>query len=385
MKAFFTEFGEVFFNNSKFWNKPFNINEESPFNLDNYPGRMGYFYATLDVRTLFKSKSEINGAVQTLETYKSNLQSNKANKIDNPTLWDAKRIVSSAIHPDTKEIIPWPFRFAAFPAINIPICVLLLFPGSNSMQVFSQFVNQSYNVSVNYYNRNASNPMSNTTLGISYVSAVSMSCGIALGLRKFAQKYIKNKNGVLFRSLIPYTALTLASSFNVYFIRWNEIMDGITLKYKKTVKKRITLEKEENGIKTSGSDIEIIGNPNDYIEDIEWIETPIKSKRAGHVALAKCCIARFVWSIPPLFFPPILMRLFNRGVWWKAAPLWQRLGIEAGVIGCVLFTSMPPSLAVFPQQDKISLKWLEPEFKQFVKQEIGDDNENACLYFNKGL
>ena len=54
------------------------------------------------------------------------------------------------------------------------------------------------------------------------------------------------------------------------------------------------------------------------------------------------------------------------------------MAIESGVIGAVLLTFIPPSLAVFPQRDCISAKWLEPGFKERYP-------EDTLFYFNKGL
>lgn len=104
------------------------------------------------------------------------------------------------------------------------------------MTVFSQFVNQTYNVAVNYANRNASNPMSNSKLTASYFAAVSASCGIGFGLRRLTKNY-DLKHNLFLRGFIPYTALTLASCFNLYFIRWNEVTEGITLRVRNEVQR----------------------------------------------------------------------------------------------------------------------------------------------------
>ena len=82
----------------------------------------------------------------------------------NKNLWESKLMKQSIIHPDTNKPIFWAFRFSAFPVLNIPITTLLLFPGSTTITVASQFINQTYNVAINYSNRNASNPMPNTKL-----------------------------------------------------------------------------------------------------------------------------------------------------------------------------------------------------------------------------
>jgi hypothetical protein len=53
--------------------------------------------------------------------------------------------------------------------------------------IFWQWINQSYNIGVNHANRNASNSLSNETIAKTYISAVIISCSVAVGLGKFAQ------------------------------------------------------------------------------------------------------------------------------------------------------------------------------------------------------
>ncbi|ETO21581.1 hypothetical protein RFI_15621, partial [Reticulomyxa filosa] len=180
------------------------------------------------------------------------------------------------IHPDTKEKIPLLFRFSAFALVNIPICVLLLYPGTNNLQVFAQFVNQSYNVAVNYCNRNASSDLKtqsdmNKKLATSYVGALTASCGIAWSLRKVVSTL--PKESILVRGFIPYVALTIASCLNLCVVRASELQEGISV--------HIALPAPK------GSEASQQGEQSE-------IELG-KSKAAGREALMKCCVARIVW------------------------------------------------------------------------------------------
>jgi hypothetical protein len=67
------------------------------------------------------------------------------------TLWEAKRIVDSAIHPDTGEVIPRPFRMSGYVPYNGPICVSMVAATSTIPLLFWSWVNQSQNALVNYY------------------------------------------------------------------------------------------------------------------------------------------------------------------------------------------------------------------------------------------
>ena len=69
----------------------------------------------------------------------------------------AQCIVSTAVHPDTKEFIPWAMRFSSFIPMNIPIAFGFLFTAPTPFNtIFFQWLNQTYNASLNYANRNAS-------------------------------------------------------------------------------------------------------------------------------------------------------------------------------------------------------------------------------------
>ena len=54
--------------------------------------------------------------------------------------------------------------------------------------VFWQWVNQSYNAGFNYSNRNANSSLTTERLGGIYLTATTISCGIALGLGKAVKR-----------------------------------------------------------------------------------------------------------------------------------------------------------------------------------------------------
>ena len=62
---------------------------------------------------------------------------------------------------------------------------------------------ESYNVAVNYGNRNASSNMSTQTLGMAYAGAVASSCTLALGLGHVA----KQMRNPLWGRLVPFVAV----------------------------------------------------------------------------------------------------------------------------------------------------------------------------------
>ena len=62
-------------------------------------------------------------------------------------------IYNSAIHPDTKKVIPLYFRMSGFVILNTPILFgMLLAPQTTVNIAFFQFINQTYNAGLNYGN-----------------------------------------------------------------------------------------------------------------------------------------------------------------------------------------------------------------------------------------
>jgi hypothetical protein len=69
----------------------------------------------------------------------------------------AQTVLRTAIHPDTGEFIPWPMRMSSFTLVNLPISWGMIIVAPTPMNtIFWQWVNQTYNATVNYGNRNAS-------------------------------------------------------------------------------------------------------------------------------------------------------------------------------------------------------------------------------------
>ena len=103
----------------------------------------------------------------------------------------AQTVVSTAIHPDTGEFIPWPMRFSSFIPTNLPIAFGMLFMAPSTFNtIFFQWLNQTYNASLNYANRNASSKYTTSDIMTSYAVAASSACVVGLGLRKLMAKPI---------------------------------------------------------------------------------------------------------------------------------------------------------------------------------------------------
>lgn len=103
-------------------------------------------------------------------------------------MWDAQLLVQSAVHPDTGDIIPRPFRMSGYVPFNAPILVGLLVPQGTVMTAFWQWLNQTHNALVNYSNRNAKTPVTTAQ----QVTGYSIAVGSAMGISYACNKYLKN-------------------------------------------------------------------------------------------------------------------------------------------------------------------------------------------------
>jgi sideroflexin-5 len=99
---------------------------------------------------------------------------------------------------------------------------------STSALLFWSWVNQSQNAAVNYFNRNASSPMTNTMLATSYGVAVTSSLAVAFGLATFIQKRFPHRATQLLK-FVAFPSAVIASSLNCYIVRYNEMNTGVPL------------------------------------------------------------------------------------------------------------------------------------------------------------
>jgi len=161
------------------------------FDQSTFIGRFSKMILACDPRLLLYSEAETRSAKEMVEDYKNllqNLPEGMTIRDMNHALWEAQRISSASLHPDTGEVIPAPFRMSGYVPFNGPICVSMVASTSTPALLFWSWINQSHNALVNYYNRNASSEMSNKTLAKSYCAAVASSLIVAFGLSTFIQK-----------------------------------------------------------------------------------------------------------------------------------------------------------------------------------------------------
>jgi len=262
-------------------------------------------------------------------------------------LWEAKRIVDAAMHSDTKEIIPRPFRMSGFAPYNGPICVAMVASTSTIPLLFWSWVNQSQNALVNYYNRNAASPMTNETLITSYTVAVGSALAVAFGLATFIQKRYSPAKAKELMKFVAFPSAIVASSLNCYIVRSPEIETGIPL------------------MDNEGRDV------------LDGETSTVAATRGVY----STTLSRALLQAPVFFLPPFLLGgPFQNLVKRKPAirvPLATFLILTAFGIG------LPATIAIFPQIVSITPEEVEPKFQHLKDPRTKE--QYSIYYYNKGL
>lgn len=93
-----------------------------------------------------------------------------------------------------------------------------------------QFVNQTYNATINYGNRNASSSYSKKDVMSSYLCACAASIGVSLLIRKHFEARARTVSGsrlIILNSISTMFAVGTAGYLNAYLMRKSELKTGI--------------------------------------------------------------------------------------------------------------------------------------------------------------
>eukprot|EP00039_Didymoeca_costata_P005660 m.83435 g.83435 ORF g.83435 m.83435 type:complete len:334 (-) comp12921_c0_seq4:1359-2360(-) len=331
--------------------KEFNIND-TLHTQATQTGRLRHFLDLADPRCLmpeFFFGVSLENARRLLDNHVKGDPSAKPPHVSNEKLWTAKKIVTAAVHPDTNETIPMPFRMSGFAVFGSPIVFGMLLPnptGNMLQAVFWQSLNQSHNACVNFANRNATSPVTAFGAFQGWMGAVATSVPIALGLGqlvKMSKLDIKVK--ATLSRFVPYPAVASANIANLLMMRWGELQTGIFVK-----------DNEGN----------VLGS----------------SKRAAQLALFDTGITRVVIPMPLLLIPPMIMTGVQSAIPSLRSRPRLRIVVEAGVcVGAFIF-GLPFALSLFPQQGSVEVSRLEPQFHNLLDSH---GQPIQTVNYNKGL
>jgi len=314
---------------------------ESRFDLSTRQGRFAQQLSNCDPSTLLVTETEIQGAQKMLAEWRQGRASDRSEK----ELWQARKLVESAVHPDTKEIIPRPFRMSGYVPFNGPVCVAMMASQSTPTLLFWNWINQSQNALVNYFNRNASSSTSNETLGLSYLGAVGSALVVAFGLSQFIKRRFSPVQASKLMRFVAFPSSIVASCSNCYIMRRPEIDTGVEI--------------------TS--------------EDGEVLAGGTKSSAAAEKAVMETVMSRAILQVPVFFIPAAIMSLPPLVALTAASP---SLAIPLSTMFTMISFGfgLPGAVSYFPQYGTLPVESLEQE----IKEALGSFQEDVVFY-NKGL
>lgn len=321
------------------------------FDQSSFIGRLSKMLLGCDPFLLTYSDEEVREYKAMVDNYEfllKNLPDGVSEKEMSRKLWEAQRISSAALHPDTGDTIPHPFRMSGYVPFNGPICVAMVASTSTSALLFWSWVNQSQNALVNYYNRNASSEMTNETLMKSYSAAVGSALTVAFGLATFIQKRFSPAQAKRMMKFVAFPSAVVASSLNCYIVRSPEIDTGVPL------------------VDADGSNV----LPNET------------SKIAAERGVISTTMSRALLQAPVYFLPPILMSTFppiKNAI--TRSPILS-VPITTYLVLVCFGLGLPASVAIFPQMGEIKVEEAEKVY-QNLRDEEG--KPRSVLYYNKGL
>lgn len=315
---------------------PFSLDKDK-YDQGSFYGRLMGMYEVIDPRTLLLTTDDLKKAQDLLDKFKKD--GKKPDGVTDEQMWDAKRNIAVSIHPVTGEELLKVGRMSAFVPMNVPLCALMLMADSPSQVVFTQWLNQTYNVVNNYVNRSGAT-VDWADLLQSYGLAVGASCSIALGAKKLIGAVPALQ---VFGPFVPYLAVISAGSANVSFTRMEE---------------------------WTGKGSSIVDEEGKNLG---------MSLKAGQQGVLQTVITRSCFlPIAPMVMPIIGMKLLSPILIIPGSAVVAELVLITVCISGML----PVALAILPQKMALDVKSLEPEF-QNLKDSKG--NPVTTVYANKGL
>eukprot|EP00511_Aplanochytrium_stocchinoi_P011380 CAMPEP_0204873998 /NCGR_PEP_ID=MMETSP1348-20121228/42145_1 /ASSEMBLY_ACC=CAM_ASM_000700 /TAXON_ID=215587 /ORGANISM="Aplanochytrium stocchinoi, Strain GSBS06" /LENGTH=302 /DNA_ID=CAMNT_0052029601 /DNA_START=171 /DNA_END=1079 /DNA_ORIENTATION=+ len=297
-----------------------------------------------DPLTLFKTSDDIRRAESLLKGFEASqkMGTKMDENISTAELWEAKKLKDSAIHPDTGEIIPKPFRMAGYAAFNGPICVAMMASASTPALLFWNWVNQSQNALVNYSNRNASSPTTNEVLLKSYSAAVMSALTVAFGLSQLIKKRYTPSTAMKLLKFVAFPSSVIASCSNCYIMRSPEIKSGVVV--------------------TNGSG-DILANGE-------------RSSVAARKAVEETVMSRAFLQVPVFFGTALTMSLPPVAALCAANPT-VTVPLTTLVTMVMFGFGLPAAVAIFPQVGTIETASLEEHLQQLIS--------DSTVNYNKGL
>jgi len=311
--------------------------DQPRWNQDTFSGRAKHFFMVTDPRNLFVTNDKLEAAKNLVEKYKLRLEPSGTT---DEQVWSAKKLYSSAYHPDTGDKQLSIGRMSAQVPMNMTITgAMMTFYKTTPAVIFWQWINQSFNAVVNYTNRSGDQPISNTMLLQAYASATGAALVVALGLNSMVKSLPP-----LAGRYVPFAAVAAANCVNIPLMRQRELLSGVPVF-------------DENGNKLGDSKI------------------------AARNAVVMTVFSRIMMASPGMAIPPLIMNQLEKKAFMKRMP-WLAGPLQISMIGIILVFATPLCCAIFPQNSSLPVSKLEPELQEAILKKGDTINR---VYFNKGL
>lgn len=292
---------------------------------------------------LLNTSSDIENAKRVVWDYRNGVTGKLT-----PDFWKSKKILDSALHPDTGETVFLPFRMSSCVLSNLVVTAGMLTPGLGTAgTVFWQVANQSLNVAINISNANKLHPLTTKQIATNYTMAVTASCSVALGLNALVPKLkgLKPNTKMVLGRLVPFAAVVSAGIANVFLMRSEELKKGISV----------------------------------FNKDGEDLGT---SKKAALYAVGETAASRVINATPVMAIPPLILVRLQKTRFLKGKSKLTETAVNIGLIFVTALVALPPALAIFPQREIISPDRLEEKFHN-LKDKSGNKIEQ--VEFNRGI
>lgn len=315
------------------------------YDQDTFLGRFSRMLLACDPKLLFYTEEQVKRSAEMITNYKQYI--NGTSEMDR-ALWEARRIKEAALHPDTGDIIPRPFRMSGYITYNGPVCIAMVASQSTMPLLFWSWINQSQNALVNYYNRNASSPMSNETLMKSYAAAVGSALVVAFGLATVIQKKFEPNKAKQLLKWVAFPSAVVASSLNCYIVRSPEKQTGVAL-----------LDEQGHNV-------------------LEGETSQIAATRGVN----STTISRALLQAPVYFVPPVLISLGPLKHYLTKHPA-MTVPLTTYLLLVSFGVGLPATVGIFPQISPIDAKDVEEKFQHLRHPKTNKPYET--YYYNKGL